>query len=80
MASNRWELHEALIALNADNAPLARRYIHKALARVQCVCCHGALDRPHSPHFKGFVHDDCAKRYAGRVDYLTQHPEDDDGF
>ena len=40
--------------------------------------CHGGLsdERPFRPHFKGFVHEDCAEKYHGRIDYENQHPEE----
>lgn len=70
--SNLWELEEAERALLRGDTRLTLRYLDKALERVRCMYCHKALDRPHHPHFKGFVHDDCAERYDGRMDYLRQ--------
>jgi len=76
--SNLWELEEAQKALHNGQYGLCGRYLEKALERVRCMYCHGSLnsEKPYGPYFKGFVHDDCAVRYNGRLDYESQHPEE----
>lgn len=75
--SNLWELEEAKRELQRGNFFLARRYVDKALEAVRCMYCHkGAEDRETRPHFKGWVHLDCAEKYDGRGDYERQHAEE----
>lgn len=73
---NLWELEHAQKAIRDGDIRLANRYISKALERVRCMYCHGGLNdsKPHRPHFKGFVHYECAEKYNGRTDYENQHP------
>lgn len=75
--SNKWELEEALRALRAGEYALCGRYLENALERVRCMYCHGDLDdgKPYHSHFKGYVHDECADKYSGRMDYERQHGE-----
>lgn len=71
--SNLWELEQAQEALGHGELQLCGRYLENALERVRCMYCHGALDRPHRPHYKGHVHEDCANEYDGRVDYMRKN-------
>lgn len=75
--SNLWELEQAQEAIRDGNIRLANRYLSNALERVRCMYCHGSLEdgRPHRPHYKGHVHEECAERYSGRIDYENQHQE-----
>lgn len=70
---NLWELEEAQKALREGEYRLCSRYIENALERVRCMYCREGLDdgRPVRPHFKGFVHLECAEKHDGRE---RQHP------
>lgn len=81
MRSNIREIESAQAALR-ETPPavqLAMRYLSKALESQRCMYCHGTLDeseKPYRPHFKGYVHLECAEKYDGRSDYIRRNPED----